>query len=52
MKINGKITILINQEYTRIELRDDDASTTFVEIKLTPEQLSMALSRLAFTPCK
>jgi hypothetical protein len=51
MNINGKITILINRENTHIELYDQDSSITFVRIALTPEQLSSALSRLAYTPC-
>ena len=51
MKINGKITILINRENTRIELYDEDSSITFARLELTPEQLSSALSRLAYTPC-
>lgn len=51
MKIEGKITILINQDYTRIELYDNKAGITFVEVTLTPEQLSSALSRLAYTGC-
>jgi hypothetical protein len=51
MKINGKITILVNREYTTIELIDDDAGITFARVKLTPEQLSAALSRIAYTSC-
>jgi len=51
MNINGKITILINRENTQIELYDQDSSITFARIELTPEQLSSALSRLAYTPC-
>lgn len=51
MKINGKITILINREFTTIELIDDDSSITFAKIVLTPEQLSSALSRIACTEC-
>ena len=52
MNVNGKITILIDREHTRIELYDEDSSITFLRIELTPEQLSSALSRLAYTPCK
>jgi hypothetical protein len=51
MRINGKITILINREDTTIELTDSDASITFAKIRLTVEQLSSALSRLAYTEC-
>ena len=52
MKINGKITFLVGTEYTTIDIIDDDASTTFVKVKLTPEQLSSALSRLCYTDCE
>jgi hypothetical protein len=52
MEIDGKITILINQDYTDIEIYDENSSITFIKIKLTPEELSSALSRLAYTPCK
>ena len=51
MKINGKITILVGELGTTIELYDSDASTTFAKVVLTPEQLSSALSRLAYTEC-
>lgn len=51
MKIKGKITILINREYTMIELKDADAGITFCEIQLSPEQLVAALSRLGQVPC-
>ena len=51
MKINGKISILINREFTTIELYDADSSTTFASIRLTSDQLSSALSRIAYTDC-
>ena len=50
--IKGKITILINQHNTIIEIIDDDSGETFVSVTLSPEQLSSALSRLAHTPCE
>lgn len=49
---NGRITILINQDGTTIEIRDNDSGTTFARIKLTPEQFSSALSRLSQTECE
>lgn len=53
MKIkNASITILINKEQATIELHDEDASITFAEIILSPEQLCSALSRLSHTSCK
>ena len=52
MKLDGRITILINREYTKIEIKDRTSGQTFVNIELTPYQLSQALSKQAFTPCK
>ena len=51
-EINGRITILVNQDYTTIEVEDRDSTITFLRIKLTPEQLSSALSRLSDTKCE
>ena|ERR1700741_363139 len=48
----GKISIFIGQDSTVIEIIDASSSMTFVTVTLTPEQLSMALSRLSHTPCK
>lgn len=48
---NAKISILINRDYTTIELIDSDSSTTFATAILTPEQLSSALSRMVYTDC-
>lgn len=49
---NGKITILVGQGATTIELKDRDASIIFCKVTLTNDQLASALSRLAETPCK
>lgn len=49
---DGRITFLISQESTTIQLKDNESSITFAEIVLTPEELSSALSRLSFTTCK
>ena len=49
---NGRISILIGQESTTIELRDNDSATTIVMATLNPEQLSSALSRLSNTECE
>lgn len=51
MKINASLTLLINSDSTTIEVRDSDASICFLRIKLDPEQLSAALSRLANVKC-
>lgn len=52
MKIQGKITMLINQEYTTIQIEDSNAATTFCEVTLTPEQLSAIFSRLSRVTCE
>ena len=53
MKIeNAKITMLVNREYTEIEIYDADANTTLATVKLTPEQLSMILSRQGYVECE
>lgn len=50
--VDPSITILVNAEYTEIELIDRKSSSIFAKIRLTPEQLSSALSRLAWTKCE
>lgn len=50
-KLKGKITILVGRERTTIEIRDDLSSENIVEVELTPEQLSEALSRMMYTEC-
>ena len=53
MKINNpKITILIGVEHTTIEVKDGDASITFLRLKLTPDQLSAALGRQGYVECE
>ena len=49
---NAKIDIFINSEYTTINLHDSNSNCRFVSIKLTPEQLSSALSRTPMTDCE
>ena len=51
MNIEGQISILVNREYTTIEVRDRNAITTFCTVKLTPEQLSAALFRQVQVKC-
>ena len=50
--IEGRISILVGSEYTSIEIEDEKANTRFLQIRLTPEQLSMCLSRQACVPCE
>ena len=53
MKIEeASITFLVSSDSTTIEIRDKVACTVFCRVKLTPQQLSMALSRLSDTPCE
>lgn len=52
MKLEGKISILINADFTTIEIEDENANARFVTVKLTPEQLSMALSRQMSIDCE
>ena len=52
MKLEGKISILINPDATTIEVEDENANTRFLTITLTPEQLSAALSRQMAIECE
>ena len=47
-----KITILVREDHTTIELYDSTSALILFKIKLSPEQLSMALSRLHRTECE
>lgn len=47
----GAITILVSDERVTIEIEDREASTSFVEIAMTPENFCAALGRVAYTPC-
>ncbi len=50
MKIKGRLTILVSGESTTIQISDDNASVRIIEIKITPEELSLLLSRRADLP--
>ncbi len=53
MKIkDARINFFVNDEYTTIELIDNDASVVFAKVVLTPHQLSRAFSRGAYTNCE
>lgn len=47
-----KISMLINQEGTTIELFDSKSSRTFARVMLTNDQLATMLSRLHRTECE
>lgn len=51
MKIEGRLTFLVNYDKTRIIIEDENSSIDFVTIELDPEQLSMMLGRLGKVPC-
>lgn len=53
MKIEKpKITMLINSEYTEIIIHDSIANILLANVRLTPEQLSMILSRRGLVDCE
>jgi hypothetical protein len=52
MKLEGKITVLISRDETKIMVKDPIANVTFLTVILTPEQLSEALSRQSHTDCE
>lgn len=52
MKLQGKISFLINKGYSIIEIEDDEANTTFLIVKLTEEQLVACLSRQGYVDCE
>lgn len=52
MKLEGRISVLINQDGTTIEVEDENANARFLKITLTPEQLSAALSRQMAVECE
>jgi hypothetical protein len=50
MEIKGQITLFFNQDGLRIEVRDKEACTTFLNVTLDVESTCKALSRLGNTP--
>jgi len=52
MKIKGKITMLINQDKTQIEIHDDQANTMFCKVDLTNEETIAILSRQGYVSCE
>lgn len=47
-----KITILIGEESTKIEIRDGSSRVVFCTIDVDPINFQMALSRIAERPCE
>lgn len=52
MKLEGRITFLIQHDRTILEIEDDNASTTFLKAELTPEQTIDILSHRGKVECK
>jgi hypothetical protein len=50
--MQGEVEIFINRDYTVIRVADKLSGEDIVEVKLTPDQLSMALARFGNTPCE
>lgn len=48
----GKISFLVSNGETTIEITDASASVNFVKVTLTNEQLAQMLSRLMYTECE
>jgi hypothetical protein len=51
MKLKGRITLLISNENTYMEIEDDNASVRFLTIRLTNEELVRILSRQGMVEC-
>ncbi len=52
MKINASITILGDKDKVIIEVQDENASTKFLEIRMSPESfVNATMGRLALTRC-
>lgn len=52
MKLQAKLTLLVNADNTTLEITDASSRTRFVRILLTPEQLSAALGRQSMIDCE
>jgi hypothetical protein len=52
MKIDARLSFIINTDSTEIEIQDYDANIILAKIILTPEQLSKILSRNGSVKCE
>ena len=53
MELNdGRITILVDENGCKIEIKDNDANVTMVRVNLTVEQFCQAMGRLGNTKCE
>jgi len=51
-KISGDVTILVDREGARIEVRDKNASLMIVDVKMSPENFMAALGRVGHCPAE
>lgn len=49
MEIDGRVTILVDEDGATIEIQDNVANTTFCRIKMSNEQFMRCLGRGAYT---
>lgn len=52
MKVEGRITFLIDRDVTRIEIEDFNANARFCKITLSPEQTIAILARQGSVKCE
>jgi len=52
MKIDGRITLLVDKDGARFEIRDADANVEFLRFTMKPEDFCAALGRLAYIHCE
>ena len=50
-KLKGELTLLINSDVTRIEIKDELSGNLIVSVEVSPENIVAALSRLANVEC-
>lgn len=51
MKVEGDLTVFANEGYITFLIRDRNASTRFLEMRMTAEGFVAALGRLGHVPC-
>lgn len=51
MELKSKLTILIDEEYTTIEVKDEKSSQRVLSIKVSPLEFQKALARIACCDC-
>lgn len=51
MKIDGRITILVDKDGAKFQIEDSEAGVRFLEFTMKPEDFCAALGRLGCIPC-